>query len=78
VAWVEGKLSLSDLGIAAIMRKVSRWYNVDVEFEGPVPQGHFWGLINRNVNLSDILNVMRASGIEANLKGNKVIVSSDH
>jgi hypothetical protein len=78
VAWVEGKLSLNDLGIAAIMRRVSRWYNVDVEFEGPVPQGHYWGMINRDVSLSDILSVMRASGIEANLKGNKVIVSSDH
>lgn len=78
VAWVEGKLSLNDLGVGAIMRKVSRWYDVDVEFEGPVPQEHFWGLINREVNLSAMLKVMRASGIDANLKGNKVIVSSDN
>jgi ferric-dicitrate binding protein FerR (iron transport regulator) len=76
IAWVSGKLSLNNLDISAIMRRLARWYNVDVEFEGPVPQGHFWGVINRNVNLSSVLSVMNANGIHAQLEGNKVIVSS--
>lgn len=76
VAWTEGKLSMDNLGIEAIMRKVSRWYDVDIKFEGPLPQEHFWGVINRNVNLSDMLKVMKASGIEANLHGRQLIVSS--
>jgi len=76
VAWVAGKLSLDNLGIEAIMRQVSRWYDVDVRFEGPVPQGRFWGVINRNVNLSSVLNVMNANGISARLENGDIIVSS--
>lgn len=78
IAWVKGKLSLNDLGVEAIMRRISRWYDVDVKFEGSVPRGSFWGLINRNINLSEMLRVMRTNGIEANLHDNQIIVSSDH
>lgn len=77
IDWVEGKLSLDNLGVEAIMRKISRWYNVDVEFKGPVPQAHFWGLINREVNLSEMLNVMQANGINARLTNDKIIVSGN-
>jgi ferric-dicitrate binding protein FerR (iron transport regulator) len=78
VAWLEGKLSLDNLDIGAIMRKVSRWYDVDVEFDDSISGEQYWGLINRDVNLSDMLKVMRANGIHAGLRGNKIIVSSDH
>jgi len=76
VAWIDGRLSLDDLGIEAIMRKVSRWYGVDVAFDGPIPQGHFWGLINRDVSLSHMLEVMRANGINARFVDDKVIVTN--
>lgn len=74
-AWVNGKMSLDNLDVEAIMRQVSRWYNVDVEFEGPAPKEHFWGMINRDVYLTSMLEVMRANGIDVRLEGNKVIVS---
>ncbi len=77
VAWINGKLSLNNLEVEAIMRNLSRWYDVDVEFEGPISHEHFWGLINRNVGLKEILKVLRANGINANIKGHKVIVSSN-
>lgn len=77
IAWVEGKLSLDDLGVGAIMRRISRWYDVSVEFDGPVPQDHFWGLIKRDVSLSDMLRVLRANGINANFKDNKIIISNN-
>lgn len=76
VAWVKGKLSLDNLDVRAVMRQVSRWYNVDVEFEGPVPEERFWGVINRNLNLSSVLNVMKASGINARLQDGVIIISA--
>jgi len=77
-AWVNGKMSLDNLDVEAIMRQVSRWYNVDVEFEGPAPsKEHFWGMINRKVYLTSMLEVMRANGINVRLEGKKVIVSSN-
>lgn len=74
VAWTAGKLSLDNLGVKAIMRKISRWYDIDVEFEGPVSQDRFWGIINRQVSLLDMLKVMRINGINAKLINNKIVV----
>jgi hypothetical protein len=76
VDWVKGRLSLNDLDVKELMREISRWYDVDVEFDGPIPQGNFWGIINRNVNLSNVLDVMRANGLNVRLEDNKVIISS--
>jgi transmembrane sensor len=74
VAWVKGKLSMDSLDVRAIMRQVSRWYDVDVVYEGAIPQGRFWGVIDRNVQLSSILDVMEENGIHIRLDGKKVIV----
>ena len=76
VAWVKGKLSMDNLDVREIMRQVSRWYDVDVVYEGSIPQGRFWGVINRNVALSNMLGVMRENGIRVNLEGKKIIVSA--
>ena len=77
IQWVSGKLSLNDLDVRTIMRKISRWYDVEVRFEGPVSDERFWGVINREANLSDVLAAMRANGIYARLEGNTVVVTAD-
>jgi ferric-dicitrate binding protein FerR (iron transport regulator) len=76
IAWVNGKLSMDSLDVRAIMRQVSRWYDVDVVYEGAIPQGRFWGVIDRNVQLSSVLAVMEANGIHARLEGKKIIIST--
>lgn len=78
VAWVTGKLSMDSLDVGAIMRQISRWYDVDVVYEGPIPRGRFWGVINRNVQLSSMLGVMEDNGIHVRLEGKKVIVSANN
>jgi len=76
IAWVKGKLSLNDLDVSALMRQVSRWYDVDFRFEGPVPEVRFWGVLNRNASLDDVLDVMKENGVAVRKEGNIVIVSS--
>lgn len=78
VAWIDGKLSLDNLDVETIMKKISRWYDVDVVFDGTPSDHRYWGVINRDVNLSDMLKVMKATGINASFKNNKIIVTSDH
>lgn len=76
VAWVKGKLSMDNVDVATLMRRVSRWYDVDVSFDGKIPAGQFGGLLKRNVPLSDVLNVLEANGIHTRLEGKIVYVSS--
>ena len=41
------------------MRELSRWYNVHVEFEGQVPNIKLWGEMDRNVNASEALEILK-------------------
>jgi ferric-dicitrate binding protein FerR (iron transport regulator) len=75
VAWLRGQLSMENVDIQSLMRQVSRWYDVDVSFEGRMPDKKFFGMIDRNVFLSNILSVLEANGFQTKLSGNKIIVS---
>lgn len=76
VAWMHGQFSVNNMGVASLMKTLSRWYDVDIRYEGEVPQGKFGGLIDRDVYLSNVLSVLNANGINARLEGRIIIVSS--
>jgi transmembrane sensor len=55
---------------------VSRWYDVDVAYQGPVPERHYQGRISRNVPVSQVLEILKTSGINFIINGRKIIVRS--
>jgi len=74
MAWKNGEMVLSHGSVARLMQDISRWYDVDVQYKGIVPDGKFSGSIDRNVPLSSLLNVLHAYGIETKMAGKKIIV----
>ena len=56
------------------MTDISRWYDVDIEYAGNIPEGQFSGFINKNVPLSTILKGLKTYGVETKLDGKKIIV----
>ena len=78
-AWKNGYFSFDKTDIQTVMRQLSRWYNIDVSYEGGrVPPDYFWGDLQRNAKLSDILTVLAKSGISFTIEGNKVLVLNKH
>jgi ferric-dicitrate binding protein FerR (iron transport regulator) len=75
VAWINGKLSLENINVETLMKQISRWYDVDIEYRGAIPRERFGGIINRNVNLSDLLSILASNGVSCALEGKKIIVS---
>lgn len=75
IAWVHGQLPLQGDDLATLMRVISRWYNVNVTFEGKVPQSSFVGRIGRDVSLSNVLNALSVYGIHTRIEGRTIIVS---
>lgn len=61
LAWKNGIFYLQDANIQTIMRQISRWYDVEVVYEGNVQQ-QFVGKIPRSMNLSDVLKVLESTG----------------
>ncbi len=75
IAWIRGQIYMNSTSLGDLMKQISRWYNVDVEIKAKLPQREFQGVLDRNVNLSYVLEALNANGIKAKLDGNKIVVS---
>lgn len=58
IAWKEGLFSFDNMSIKTMMRQLSRWYNVDVIFEGDEPDIRLWGQMYRDLNASQALELL--------------------
>jgi ferric-dicitrate binding protein FerR (iron transport regulator) len=74
VAWKNGLFQFEGADIITIMREISRWYDVEVVYAGKVPVRRFEGKISRNVQLSDVLEILELSNVKFTLEGRKIIV----
>ena len=75
VAWKNGNTSFEHASIQEIMRAISRWYDVEVVFQGNIPDKKFVGGLPRNTELRDLLNVLEQSGVHFTVDGKKIIVT---
>jgi transmembrane sensor len=77
LAWKQGEFRFQDLPIAAIMRQIARWYDVDIEFRGPQPASEFNGVISRKKAVTDLLTVLeQTDDVHFTLQGRKIIVEA--
>ncbi|TWF38975.1 FecR family protein [Chitinophaga polysaccharea] len=76
MAWVNGQLSLESNNLQALLRKIARWYNIDIKIEGTLPETGFIGMIDRNVYLSDVIKALTVYGVNARLENRTLIVSA--
>lgn len=77
IDWKDGDFNLDELDFRAAMRKIARWYNVDVVYEASVPQNiKSGGWISRNKTLSAVLTHIESSGqVRFKVEGRKVYVA---
>lgn len=69
MAWKNGWFEFDQLDLGAIMRQVSRWYDVDIAYEGKLTNEKFGGRISKNLPLSAVMEMMKANGVECKLNG---------
>jgi len=74
VAWKNGQFQFDNQDIGTIMRQVSRWYDVDVVYRGPVPQRFFTGKISRSSNASQVIRMLEYAGVNVSLVGKNIVV----
>jgi transmembrane sensor len=73
-AWKDGFFWFNNTDIHTLMRQVSRWYDVDVEFQGNITDDGFTGKVPRSVPLSKLLNVLEQYELHFKIDGKKIIV----
>lgn len=75
-AWKDGYFRFKNESLQSIMRKISRWYNVEVVFEKGIPEDTYSGAVTRHDQISKVLEMMEGSNnIHFTLKERRIIVS---
>jgi len=75
MAWKNGYFTFDDDNITGIMRKVSRWYNVDVEYRGDYNGQKFGGTFYRSKGISELLTHLEKIGkLHFKISGRRIIV----
>ena len=76
VAWKNGQFMFNHDNITYIMRTISRWYDIKVEYSSPVPGNGFYGGVSRFKNVSEVLNTLQLTGkVHFKIEGRKITVS---
>jgi hypothetical protein len=75
VAWKNGIFLFRNESITNIMKQVSRWYDLDVIYQGNVSRVKLGGSVSRYANISNLLNTIELTGsVHFKLEGRRVIV----
>ncbi len=74
IAWKNGYFSFNKTDLTSLMRQIARWYNVDVVYQGAVPDRIFGGEISRSSDASQVLKILEESKINFKIEGKKIIV----
>jgi ferric-dicitrate binding protein FerR (iron transport regulator) len=75
VAWKNGEFIFYSQPIQTIMRQVSRWYDVDIEYHGTPPATLFSGDITRFSKASALLDLLELTGdIHFEITDRKIVV----
>ncbi|RZS72577.1 FecR family protein [Pseudobacter ginsenosidimutans] len=74
VAWKNGLFNFNNADIKTVMRQLARWYDVEVVYEGVLPNEKFDGEISRNSTLAEVFNILELSAIHFKVEGRKVTV----
>lgn len=74
--WKSGEFNLEQVDFRSAMRKIARWYDVEVIYEKSVPVDiEGWGWISRASKLSVVLKLIENSGqVKFRIEGKKVYV----
>src|ERR1700754_229988 len=76
MAWKEGIFNFKNLDIESIMRQISRWYDVEVVYQGKKPEGHFSGMISRNTPALTVLKMLEYGGVHFTIESKKIVIGN--
>jgi transmembrane sensor len=75
IAWKNGLFLFHNENIKSIMKKIARWYDVDVYYQGAFAGQEYGGRVSKSKNLSEILKNLELTGtIHFKIDGRRVTV----
>lgn len=73
-AWQQGFFAFENEELAVIMKRLSRWYQLDVDYKS-IPEKRIYARINMQENLTTVLDMLSTtSGLKFKIEGRRVTV----
>lgn len=77
LAWRHGEFNFQNTDIQTIMRQIARWYDIPIEYAGPIPNVELSGIISRKEQVGQLLEILEATNkINFSQHQNRITVSS--
>jgi len=78
IAWTTGFFPFEDLDLSAVLRQISRWYDVDIDdrTNESARRRRFGGRISRQLTLMNALRLLESNNIHFRLEGRVLVVLS--
>jgi transmembrane sensor len=73
-AWKDGLFKFNGIDMRTLMRQISRWYDIEIEYEPGVKDDVVFGSISRTSDLSKLLHILELGGVHFRLNGRKLTV----
>jgi transmembrane sensor len=74
VAWKNGFFYFKDDDLKSVLRQLARWYNVDIKYEGEIPQREFSGEISKNIDASKLFAILSFEKITYQVENKTIII----
>ncbi|MBX2925286.1 MAG: FecR domain-containing protein [Chitinophagaceae bacterium] len=77
VAWKEGFFDFKNIPVTDLMRQIVRWYDVDIEYRGEVPDTKLTGKISRDVNLDKLIDMLQYAGLNMKVENRTIMIGNE-
>jgi transmembrane sensor len=74
VSWRKGVFDFNDVSIQNAMSQISRWYDVDIAYEGAIPTDILSGQLPMDTKIDRVLKILEEIGIRFTIVGKKIII----
>lgn len=75
MAWKNGYFKFNDENLESVMRKLERWYDVEVIYDGEFENEGFSGKISRSRNISKVLKILESTKtVHFKVEGRRITV----
>jgi ferric-dicitrate binding protein FerR (iron transport regulator) len=77
IDWKNSEFTFNNETLESILRKVARWYDVEIVYEGDNKSKLFWGSVSRYEHINQVLQTLELTGdVKFRLTGRRLHVTN--
>ncbi|HEY8389228.1 MAG TPA: FecR domain-containing protein [Parasegetibacter sp.] len=77
MAWRNGVFYFRSAGLKTVMMQIERWYDIDVVYQGNLPEMKISGKMDRGLSLTEILDFLDKMDVKYSRRGRTLIVQGN-